>query len=338
MRIFISYRRDDTAGRAGRLFDLLVSRLGERNVFQDVAAIAPGTDFTQQVDDAIIRSDAVLVVIGPEWLTVRGTSGTRRLEEPDDFVRAEVAAALGADVPVVPVLVGGAQMPAPGDLPEELRPLVNRQAARIDDDSWRQDVDALVRRLEGEAVGGGSRRGRTWSAIAAVVAVVAVFGWLWSGRDGSGDDGNESETAGDDPPPCVQPDDSWQPIEIASGPTANGKDPANRSFTLTVDAASARDEPPDQEIVVNLRLDNDTDPEGDADETSFFIAPSDIEALYVDGVSIGAPTCFSTSPTSLAAGGTAYMLVGFEGPYEPGASLVLSTDIATLDVTVADGD
>ncbi len=64
MRIFISYRRDDTAGRAGRLFDVLVSRLGGRNVFQDVAAIAPGVDFTQRVADAIAKSDSALVVIG----------------------------------------------------------------------------------------------------------------------------------------------------------------------------------------------------------------------------------------------------------------------------------
>lgn len=152
MRIFISYRRDDTAGRAGRLFDVLVSRLGGRNVFQDVAAIAPGADFTQQVADAIAKSDAALVVIGSEWLTIRGPDGTRRLDEPGDYVRGEIGAALAAEVPVVPVLVGDAQLPAPGDLPEELRPLVNRQAARIRDDSWHQDVDALVRRLEGESV------------------------------------------------------------------------------------------------------------------------------------------------------------------------------------------
>jgi hypothetical protein len=143
MRMFISYRRDDTAGRAGRLFDVLVSRLGARNVFQDVAVIAPGTDFMQHVADAIGTCDAALVVIGSEWLTIRGADGRPRLNEPDDYVRAEIRAALSAEVPVVPVLVGQAQLPAAGDLPDELRPLVNRQAARIRDDSWHQDVDAL---------------------------------------------------------------------------------------------------------------------------------------------------------------------------------------------------
>ena len=104
-------------GRAGRLFDVLVTRFGARNVFQDVAAIEPGTDFTQRVDDAIAQSDAALVVIGSDWLTMRGPDGTPRLDEPDDYVRREVGAALAADVRVVPVLVdrrraAGARRPA----------------------------------------------------------------------------------------------------------------------------------------------------------------------------------------------------------------------------------
>lgn len=122
MKIFISYRRDDTAGRAGRLFDVLVARFGARNVFQDVAAIAPGMDFAEQVDEAIAQSDAVLVVIGSEWLTIRGPYGTRRLDEPDDYVRREIGAALAAGVRVVPVLVDGALLPTPDDLPEAARP------------------------------------------------------------------------------------------------------------------------------------------------------------------------------------------------------------------------
>lgn len=332
MRIFISYRRNDTAGRAGRLFDVLVSRLGERNVFQDVA-IAPGDDFTQQVADAIAKSDAALVVIGVEWLTIRGPDGTRRLDEPGDYVRGEIGAALAAGVPVVPVLVGDAQLPASGDLPEELRPLVNRQAARIRDDSWHQDVDALVRRLEGESVVKAPRR--RWPMLAgAVIAVVAlaVIGWLWSNRDGDEDGGGDSVES--EPPPCGRPDDSWQPIGLAANPTAEGVDQHARTFAATVEAAHYRVETPATSIVVRLRLENTTTFVGDS---AWNITASDIDALYVDGESMGSPACFSASPRSLEAGQSAQLLIGFDGPYEAGSSLVLATNVADIDVTVANG-
>ena len=168
MKIFISYRRDDTAGRAGRLFDLLATRFGARNVFQDVTAIEPGTDFTQRVDEAIAQCDATLVVIGSDWLSMSGPDGTRRLDEPDDYVRREVGAALAAGVRVVPVLVDRAELPAPEDLPEALRPLAQRQAVALRDATWHRDVDALVRGLEGEELLDTPRRrglgvgGRSW--------------------------------------------------------------------------------------------------------------------------------------------------------------------------------
>ena len=88
MKIFLSYRRDDTGGRAGRLFDVLVARFGARNVFQDVTTVAPGRDFAAQVDAAVTDSDAVLVVIGPSWLGITDQGG-RRIDHPDDFVRRE---------------------------------------------------------------------------------------------------------------------------------------------------------------------------------------------------------------------------------------------------------
>ncbi len=335
MRIFISYRRGDTAGRAGRLFDVLVSRLGGRNVFQDVAAIAPGADFPQQVADAIAKSDAALVVIGSEWLTIRGPDGTRRLDEPGDYVRGEIGAALAADVPVVPVLVGDAELPVPGDLPEELRPLVNRQAARIRDDSWHQDVDALVRRLEGEAVVETPRR--RWLMLAGAVTVVvalAVIGWMWSNRDGDDDDGGDSVAGA--PPPCVRPGDSWQPIGLATNPTAEGIDHRfiARTFVATVEAANYRVQtPPTMMIAVRLRLEKNAT----SDAPGFFIAPYDIDALYADGVSMGSPVCFSASPDTINAGESAELLIGFDGPYEPGSSLVLATNVAGIDLTVADG-
>ena len=181
MKIFISYRRDDTAGRAGRLFDLLATRFGARNVFQDVTAIEPGTDFTQRVDEAIAQCDATLVVIGSDWLTMSGPDGTRRLDESDDYVRREVGAALAAGVRVVPVLVDRAELPAPEDLPEVLRPLAQRQAVALRDATWHQDVDALVRRLEGEELIDAPRR--RWPLVAGaagVLAVAVLVGWTCS--------------------------------------------------------------------------------------------------------------------------------------------------------------
>ena len=150
MRLFLSYRRDDTGGRAGRLFDALVTRYGHDAVFQDVNTVEPGLNFVQQVEVAIKSSDVVLVVIGPQWLSSPAPEGGRRVDRPDDFVRSELTIALDADVRVVPVLVDGATLPLARDLPDGLVPLLERQAVSIDDVSWREDVDSLIRRLEGE--------------------------------------------------------------------------------------------------------------------------------------------------------------------------------------------
>ena len=96
MRVFLSYRRDDTAGRAGRIADVFTARYGARNVFQDVDAASPGLDFAERVDAAIVDSDVMLVVIGRGWLSSAGADGGRRIDRPDDFVRREVSAALTA--------------------------------------------------------------------------------------------------------------------------------------------------------------------------------------------------------------------------------------------------
>lgn len=193
MKIFLSYRRNDTGGRAGRLFDLLVVRFGTRNVFQDVNAVAPGLDFTAQVAAAIEASDVVLVVVGPDWFGEPTTEGRRRIDSSDDFVRQEVGQALAAGIPVVPVLVDDASLPPAGELPGDLAPLVLRQAVTLRDVSWHDDVDNLIRRLEGDhRIATGSR---SWpvvlvgaGAVAAVAAVAAAV-IVWGGNgDGSSDD------------------------------------------------------------------------------------------------------------------------------------------------------
>ena len=150
MRVFVSYRRDDTAGRAGRLGDGLSTRLGAGNVFQDVGSIAPGVDFEGAILGALAATDATIVVIGPDWATLQGPDAVPRVREPGDYVRREVAAALTSGQPVVPVLVGGARLPAADELPDELAPLLKRQAITLRDDTWHEDVDGLVHRLRAE--------------------------------------------------------------------------------------------------------------------------------------------------------------------------------------------
>ena len=152
-RVFLSYRREDTAGHAGRLADHLLDRFGAGSVFMDVESIEAGVDFTQAIERAIGETDAVIVVIGPGWLEAAGSDGGRRLDDAADFVRREVEAALSSETRVIPVLVGGATMPAEDRLPDSIAALARRNAIELLDRRWREDVDALVDVLEGRGRG-----------------------------------------------------------------------------------------------------------------------------------------------------------------------------------------
>jgi hypothetical protein len=150
--VFVSYRRADSQGWAGRLAADLSQRLGPEAVFSDIE-IPPGSDYPGVLRDAIAGSDAVLVVIGPRWMAGRRDGEPSRLFEPDDWVRTEIEAAFVADRPVLPVLVGQATMPAESALPAPLRPLSRRQAASLDDRHWEADIEALLRDLRRLAPG-----------------------------------------------------------------------------------------------------------------------------------------------------------------------------------------
>ena len=145
-RIYISYRRADSAAWAGRLYDRLVGHVGADNIFLDVSAIEPGIDFSSVIDDAVAGADALIVVIGPHWLETPDTLGRRRLDDSNDFVRREIAAALAASVRVIPVLVGGARMPSPRDLPAELAPLATLNALDLSLD-WNGGTEQLASQL-----------------------------------------------------------------------------------------------------------------------------------------------------------------------------------------------
>jgi hypothetical protein len=149
MKIFISYRRDDTAGYAGRLFDHLSAHFGPKNVFMDIDTIEPGDDFRKVVRNAVGSCDVVLVMIGKQWLDMADSRGNRRLDNPKDWVRVEISTALSdPDVRVIPVLVRGASMPDELDLPDDLKELSWRNALELSDSRFQHDANKLIEAVE----------------------------------------------------------------------------------------------------------------------------------------------------------------------------------------------
>lgn len=147
-KIFVSYRREDSSGYAGRLVQDLNSCFGDENIFQDIEAIESGEDFVAALDHAVGSCSVLLALIGPGWLTETDLNNKPRLENPEDFVRLEIAAALQRNIRVIPLLVQGAVMPSADDLPDELKPLARRQAHEISDTRWDYDVEQLIDSLK----------------------------------------------------------------------------------------------------------------------------------------------------------------------------------------------
>jgi len=140
VNIFISYRRDDAAGHAGRLCDRL-EQYFPRCVFMDVNGISPGTNFVRALEQKLASCHVLVVVIGKSWLSITNERVGR--DEPD-HARIEVATALGKGVPVIPVLVQGARMPSPGQLPADLKSLSDYNALEITEPDFRSDVRRLA--------------------------------------------------------------------------------------------------------------------------------------------------------------------------------------------------
>jgi Protein kinase domain/TIR domain len=147
-RIFISYRRDDVPDATDRLVEALVTRFGKQNVFVDVDSIEIGAEFAKVIGDYVARSDVLLAVIGRRWLDAVDDDGKRRIEDPGDYVRTEIEAALARDVRVVPVLVHGASMPRQAQLPDSLWPMVARNAAELPRQWFAPAVDQLIAAIE----------------------------------------------------------------------------------------------------------------------------------------------------------------------------------------------
>jgi hypothetical protein len=145
--VFISYRREDTQGEARALFQDLAARLGKESVFMDVDSIAMGRDFREALQERLASCDAMLALMGREWVDCKDESGRRRLDNAGDFVRLEVAAALKRNIPVTPLLLQGAHMPAVEQLPDDLKDLAYRQGFELSHNRWDSDVQELLRRL-----------------------------------------------------------------------------------------------------------------------------------------------------------------------------------------------
>jgi hypothetical protein len=145
--IFISYRREDAEGQAGRLYDDLVAEFGSDSVFMDVAAIQFGRDFRKAIDQSLGSCGAFLSLIGKNWVNATDASGQRRLDDPSDFVRLETAAALHRDIPVIPVLVQSASTPKPDQLPDDLKELAFRNSIELTHARWDADVQLLIKAL-----------------------------------------------------------------------------------------------------------------------------------------------------------------------------------------------
>jgi hypothetical protein len=217
-RIVVSYRRVDTGGDARSLAETLADRFGEENVFFDIHGIAPGEPFDQVIAKAVAASDVFVACIGQHWLTVTAADGTRRIDDPEDYVRRELEGALAAEVRVIPVTFEGAQMPGEDDLPESLKPFSTRNAVDVRATRWHEDVGDFVnylvelkrKKLRGARKGIGAllaglghdavdwawhsgrrRRGAVLTSAAVLLAVVVGGFGLWALLN---DDGTQSVT------------------------------------------------------------------------------------------------------------------------------------------------
>lgn len=194
--VFISYRRSDSAGYAGRLADRLTKEWGEDLVFRDYDDISPGQNFFMTINDNLNSAHVMLVMMGKEWLTCLDESGRRRIDDPQDFVRLEIETALQRNILIIPVLVKGGRMPSPSDLPESISALAFRQAIELTDSRWAADVEKLIESVnplldkrfnKQKQVDGKSL---TWKKTAGLIAlgllVSAIIWTLWLPADFSG--------------------------------------------------------------------------------------------------------------------------------------------------------
>jgi hypothetical protein len=188
-KVFISYRREDTAPAAGRVYDRLCRLLPPGNVFFDVSAIAGGENFEDKIVSEIKQSDVVLVLIGKRWLEPSQPESRARIWADDDYVRAELRVALQGSALLMPILVDGARMPGPQSLPADVKAITARNALPLRHESFDDDTENIVRAIFGVAgkerpwenrsllVKIGYSAGGAIAALAGLVVVALVHRW-----------------------------------------------------------------------------------------------------------------------------------------------------------------
>ena len=147
--IFVSYRRDDSKGSVGRLYDCLVKYFDRKEILIDAYTIRPGENFATAIEKSVSSCNALIAVIGPHWLNIEDEQGKRRLTKPRDYVRLEIAAALKNNIRIIPALVEGACMPGENDLPDDLVALGMCDVIELSHESFAYDVDRLVQSIGG---------------------------------------------------------------------------------------------------------------------------------------------------------------------------------------------
>ena len=328
MQIFLSYRRGDAV--AGRLSDVLRQRLGAKSVFQDVTAIAPGQDYTTAIDRALDGCDAVLVMIGP-GRPRQPHRAPRDCSKPMTMSAWSCPGPCTATSLLIPVLVGGAGLPAATELPDDLQGLVHRQGVILHDETWHQDVEGLLRSLRGQPAAPPGRR-RRWLVPASGAALVvlaglgAAAGWWGPGRDGGSGDGGE---AGADTGilACAPPQgQGWSPIALGGDPTGQEKI-ENGSLVFRVKEAYQRGGRGRWQVLLATSMENAT-PEpayhGDWRYSSLVVGQRQNKA-----------TCFAPTPNLVESQTVGDALIGFEVSREPSGyiQLILENDSARISVT-----
>jgi TIR domain len=187
-QIFISYRREDAAHPAGRLHVHLAQKFPKSRIFMDIDSLDPGEDFAEAIEKSVGSCDILIAVIGQRWLDARDVDGTRRLDKPDDFVRLEISTALKRGIRVMPVLVDGASMPKSTQLPDDLQPLVRRQAVEVTHNRFATDseriINAINRAFEASTASGAESKTSTgkkplvFRVREFVVVLIVIFGTI----------------------------------------------------------------------------------------------------------------------------------------------------------------
>ncbi len=148
-QIFICYRRSDSPGAAGRIYDRLIQRFGRSAVFKDVDSIPLGVNFKQHLDRVVQQCSVVLVIIGEKWLEKEAGAEQRRIDDPRDFVRIEIESALKREIPIIPLLIENGTLPSEEELPITLQELAFRHGMEVGNDPYfHTDIDRLIKYLE----------------------------------------------------------------------------------------------------------------------------------------------------------------------------------------------